>query len=54
MRLVAAEEMKTLDRIVIQDVGIPGSVLMENAARGATRVFLDHFAPQGGAQIVII
>ena len=54
MRLVAAEEMKALDRMAIQDVGIPGSVLMENAARGATRIFLDHFAPHQGAQIFIL
>jgi len=54
MRLVAAEEMKALDRMAIQDIGIPGSVLMENAARGATRIFLDHFAPHQGAQVFII
>ncbi|NIR17952.1 MAG: hypothetical protein GWN86_30250, partial [Desulfobacterales bacterium] len=45
MRLVKASEIQEMDRITIQELGIPGAVLMENAARGATRVFLDHFAP---------
>ena len=43
MRLVRSAEMKELDRLTIQDLGVPGTVLMENAARGAARGFLEHF-----------
>ncbi len=43
MYLVTASEMQTMDRLTIQGYGIPGQVLMENAGRGATRVFLKAF-----------
>ncbi|MDL1956767.1 MAG: NAD(P)H-hydrate dehydratase [Candidatus Desulfofervidus auxilii] len=35
MKLVTANEMQAIDRFTIEEVGIPGEVLMENAARGA-------------------
>lgn len=54
MRLVKASEMQEMDRLTIQEVGIPGAVLMENAARGAARVFLDHFAPPRGSRVLIL
>jgi len=40
MYLVTAEEMQAMDRQAIDTAGIPGQVLMENAGRGATRMFL--------------
>ncbi len=43
MYLVTAEEMQRMDRETIETFGIPGRVLMENAARGATRFLLDRF-----------
>ena len=54
MRLVTASEMREMDGMAINDVGIPGVVLMENAARSATKVFLDHFNPPDGSSIVIL
>ncbi len=39
MRLVTAEEMRTLDRLTIEG-GTPGHVLMERAGQGATEVLL--------------
>ncbi len=39
MILVTAQEMAELDRRTIEEVGIPGAVLMENAARGALAFF---------------
>jgi hydroxyethylthiazole kinase-like uncharacterized protein yjeF len=54
MRVVGSSEIKEMDRITIEEMGIPGSVLMENAARGATRVCLDHFAPAPGSRVVIL
>ncbi len=44
MYLVTATEMQAMDRAAIETLGIPGRVLMENAGREATRVFLAHFA----------
>lgn len=41
MRKVTAAEMREIDRCAIQEFGIPGVVLMENAGRGAATVALD-------------
>jgi len=54
MRLVKASEMQQMDRFTIQEIGMPGVVLMENAARGASWVFLDHFAPSPGSRVLIL
>jgi NAD(P)H-hydrate epimerase len=54
MRLVKSFEMREMDRLTIQDLGVPGAVLMENAARGATRIFMDHFEPSKDARVVIL
>ncbi len=54
MRLVKASEIQEMDRLTIQEVGIPGIVLMENAARGAARVFLDHFTPAANSHVVVL
>ena len=43
MFLVTASEMQEMDRRTIEDLGLPGMVLMENAGRGATRFFLEQF-----------
>ncbi|RLB85568.1 MAG: bifunctional ADP-dependent NAD(P)H-hydrate dehydratase/NAD(P)H-hydrate epimerase [Deltaproteobacteria bacterium] len=54
MRLVKASEMQEMDRKTIQELGIPGIVLMENAGRGAAHTFLSHFSPEQGARVIII
>ena len=54
MRLVKAAEMQEMDRLTIQELGIPGMVLMENAGRGATRFFLEHFDPSEASHVVIL
>lgn len=54
MRLVTASEMREMDRLTINEAGIPGVVLMENAARNAAKVFLDHFNPSCDASVVIL
>ena len=38
MILTTAQQMKELDRATIEDLGIPGLVLMENAGRGVVQV----------------
>lgn len=54
MRLVTASEMRDMDRLTINDAGIPGVVLMENAAKGATEVFMEHFNPTEDSAIFVI
>jgi hydroxyethylthiazole kinase-like uncharacterized protein yjeF len=54
MRLVKTADIQEMDRLTIHDVGIPGAVLMENAGRGATRIFLEHFSPSPGSCAVVI
>ncbi len=41
MLLVTAEQMREADRQTIEDIGIPGMVLMENAAQGAAKVIME-------------
>lgn len=41
MYLVSAKEMQAVDGATINAFGLPGRVLMENAGRGATRLFLE-------------
>jgi ADP-dependent NAD(P)H-hydrate dehydratase / NAD(P)H-hydrate epimerase len=43
MILTTAQQMKTLDRRTIEELGLPGLVLMENAARGAVQVILKEY-----------
>jgi len=54
MRVVKAAEIKEMDRMTIHEIGIPGAVLMENAARGAARSFLEHFDPADGSSVLVI
>ncbi len=43
MRLVTAEGMRQMDRKAVEEYGIPGMVLMENAARGTVQAMRRHF-----------
>jgi ADP-dependent NAD(P)H-hydrate dehydratase / NAD(P)H-hydrate epimerase len=43
MYLVTADDMREMDRRTIENFGIPGIVLMENAGRGAARVLFEKF-----------
>ncbi|MCJ7662869.1 MAG: NAD(P)H-hydrate dehydratase, partial [Desulfobacterales bacterium] len=43
MKLVTAGQMQDLDRRTIQECGIPGIVLMENAGRGAAELLVRYF-----------
>jgi NAD(P)H-hydrate epimerase len=43
-----------MDRLTIRETGIPGSVLMETAGRGATRILLAELRPRPGARVTIV
>jgi ADP-dependent NAD(P)H-hydrate dehydratase / NAD(P)H-hydrate epimerase len=54
MYLVTAAEMQEMDRRTIESFGLPGRILMENAGRGATRFFLEHFKDIGNKRIGVV
>jgi len=43
MKIATARQMQDLDRRTIQECGIPGIVLMENAGRGAAELLVRYF-----------
>jgi len=49
--IFTAEEMAELDRIVIEDLGIPGMVLMETAARGVFRTAVEMLSQNYGPSV---
>jgi NAD(P)H-hydrate epimerase len=51
MRVTTAEEMRNLDRETIEVLGIPGIVLMENAARGVVSVIYSKV--EGNSAVIV-
>ena len=45
-------QVREVDRIAVEELGIPGAVLMENAGRGAARIILDE-ASEGGLVSIV-
>jgi hydroxyethylthiazole kinase-like uncharacterized protein yjeF len=54
MKVLTSAEMREIDRKTIEDVGIPGPVLMENAGIRVTRAILERFPEAASERIVII
>jgi NAD(P)H-hydrate epimerase len=54
MRFCTAEQMRRLDQKTIEEVGLPGVVLMENAGRGAARLSRDHWGPLAGRRVDVV
>lgn len=54
MILVTASEMQEMDRRTIEEFGIPGRVLMENAGRGATDFFRKTFPEASGSTVAVL
>jgi ADP-dependent NAD(P)H-hydrate dehydratase / NAD(P)H-hydrate epimerase len=54
MIIVTADQMQTLDRQTIDEFGIPGRVLMENAGRGATHTFLQRVYGKGPGKVGVL
>ena len=54
MKLVTAEQMRAVDREAIENRGIPGPELMENAGRGiAERIRDDVLVEPDGKKVII-
>ncbi len=54
MKLCTAEEMRRLDRKTIEECGLPGVVLMENAGRGAAVLTREHFGELAGRKVAVL
>src|SRR5579863_4969877 len=53
MKVLTAAEMREVDRKTIE-LGIPGIVLMENAAHRVVEFVAERFAPVSGQRIVVL
>ncbi|MDH3346695.1 MAG: NAD(P)H-hydrate dehydratase [Desulfobulbaceae bacterium] len=54
MKLATATQMREFDRIAIEDYGIPGMVLMENAGRGTVDFMCRKFGPVHSKSVPIL
>ncbi len=54
LKLLTAEQMRELDRRAIEECGIPGIVLMENAGIGSVAVILDSLAEEAMTGICVV
>ncbi len=54
MKLLTAQQMRELDRRAIEEAGVPGVVLMENAGRGAADRFGECFAASFPGPVLIL
>lgn len=53
MKLAQAAQMQGIDRTAINDIGIPGVVLMENAGRETAKLLCQHFGVPHDREVVI-
>jgi hydroxyethylthiazole kinase-like uncharacterized protein yjeF len=53
MKVVTAEQMRELDRRAINEFGIPGAVLMENAGRAVVEVMAREYGPLAGQRVAV-
>ncbi|MFO8112889.1 MAG: NAD(P)H-hydrate dehydratase [Desulfosalsimonadaceae bacterium] len=54
MYLLTADEMRRMDEMTIENFGLPGRVLMENAGRGAARVILENFPDIYAGDVTVV
>ncbi|NPV47882.1 MAG: NAD(P)H-hydrate dehydratase [Armatimonadetes bacterium] len=53
MKLVTAAQMREMDRTTIEDYGLPGIVLMENAGRAVAEAAL-RLLPESGGRVLVL
>jgi hydroxyethylthiazole kinase-like uncharacterized protein yjeF len=54
MKILTSREMREIDRIAIEELGIPGPVLMENAGLRVVRALRDLFEDVARERIVVV
>lgn len=53
MKVVTAQEMRQIDQQTIEQIGIPGAVLMEHAGSAVVRAIRQHFPECRNIAIVV-
>lgn len=53
-KILTAAQMREVDRITIEELGVPGVILMENAGVSVVRVLEERFAPLAAQRITIL
>jgi len=53
-KVLSREEIRRIDQIAIEQIGIPGVVLMENAGRSVAEIVLDMLDEPMGSRVVIV
>ncbi len=48
------QQVRAIDRYAIEQLGVPGIVLMENAGLNAAHVIASHFAPIAGKTVLVV
>ena len=54
MLVVSAAEMRELDRLTIQEYGVPSLTLMERAGEAVAQAILENFGTSGKKGVVVI
>ena len=54
MQIVSRSEMQNIDRISIDEFGIPGTLLMENAGFEFVNKFIEDFCPGKDERIAVL
>ncbi|MGB9893040.1 MAG: NAD(P)H-hydrate dehydratase [Candidatus Saccharicenans sp.] len=54
MKILTASQMKEIDRLTIEEIGIPGPVLMENAGLQVTAVLRNELGVEEGMKVVVV
>lgn len=54
MKLVSAKEMQNLDKLAVEEYGIPGIVLMENASKAVADVAVELLTENGGRKVMVL
>jgi NAD(P)H-hydrate epimerase len=54
LKVATAEEIRSIDQIAIQEYGIPGIVLMENAGAGMVRAMIERYEDLTGKNVVVV
>src|ERR1051325_11707976 len=53
-KVLTAKQMREVDRVSVQELGIPGLTLMENAGRSVAEVLERNFAPLNQQRILVL
>jgi NAD(P)H-hydrate epimerase len=54
MKVLTAAQMKQIDRLAIEQIGIPGPILMENAGLQVTSVLRNELGIEPGVRVVVV